>query len=53
MTLIFTFYTAAGDVMGTVEHRVTVGATAMAEVFQVNFDSADRIGGYGYTLSVG
>jgi tetratricopeptide (TPR) repeat protein len=53
VTLIFTFYTAAGDVMGTVEHRVTVGATAMAEVFQVNFDSADRIGGYGYTLSVG
>jgi len=53
VTFTFTFYTPAGDVMGTVEHSVTVGATAMAEVFQVNFDSMDRIGGYGYTLSVG
>jgi tetratricopeptide (TPR) repeat protein len=53
VTLTFTFYTEAGDPMGTVTHEVTVGGEGMKEVFQVEYTTADAVGGYGYALSVG
>ena len=53
VTLTFTFYTEAGDPMGTLNHEVTVGAEGMKEVFQVEYTTADTVGGYGYALSVG
>ncbi|MCH7533485.1 MAG: tetratricopeptide repeat protein [Gemmatimonadetes bacterium] len=53
VTLSFTFYTATGDVMGTLTHEVTVGGEGMKEVFEVEYTTGDEVGGYGYTLSVG
>ena len=53
VTLTFTFYTEAGDAMGTVTQEVTVGAEDMKEVFSVEYTTADAVGGYGYALSVG
>ncbi len=51
VTLTFTFYTESGDAMGTVTHDVTVGGEGMKEVFQVEYASAEAVGGYGYTLA--
>ncbi len=53
VTLTFTFYTAAGDAMGTLTHEVTVGGEGMREVFQLEYSTGDEVGGYGYTLSIG
>jgi tetratricopeptide (TPR) repeat protein len=53
VTLNFTFYTAAGDAMGTVAHTVSVAGENMTEIFQVEFSSMDQVGGYGYTLTGG
>ena len=53
MTFTFTFYAPSGDPMGTVTQQVTVGAPDMNEVFQVEYSTAEQVGGYGYTLSVG
>lgn len=53
VSLRFTFYTAAGDPIGTVTESVAVGGEDMAEVFQVQFDSAETVDGYGYELTVG
>jgi len=51
-TLTFTFYALNGSPMGTVTQSVSVAGEGMSEFFQVEFDSADTVGGYGYTLSV-
>jgi len=48
VTLEFTFYTESGSPMGTVTQTVTVGGADMAQVFSVQFDSAEYVGGYGY-----
>ena len=53
VTVRFTFYSTDGSPIGTVTETVSVGATDMAEVLQVQFDSAEEVGGYGYTLTVG
>jgi tetratricopeptide (TPR) repeat protein len=53
VTLTFTFYDDAGTSIGTVTESVTVGAADMAQVFQIEFDSAQQVGGYGYTLTTG
>ena len=53
VTLRFTFYSEAGDPIGTVTESVSVAAEGMAEVFQVQFDSAEYVGGYGYELTIG
>ena len=53
VTLTFTFYTAAGDVMGTLTQEVTVGGEGMKEIFQLEYSTGDEVGGYGYTLSIG
>ncbi len=52
VTLRFTFYSNDGTPIGTVTETVAVGAAGMAEVFQVQFDSAETVGGYSYRLSV-
>jgi hypothetical protein len=51
VTLDFTFYDAAGNVLGTQSTTVQVGEQDMSEVFQLEFDSTERVDGYGYELS--
>jgi tetratricopeptide (TPR) repeat protein len=53
VTLNFTFYTPAGDSMGTQSHTVTVGEENMSEIFQVELATEEQVGGYGYTVSGG
>lgn len=53
VTLRFTFYGDSGSPIGTVTETVTVGETDMAEIFQVEFDSGEIVGGYSYELTVG
>lgn len=51
VTMRFTFYDDEGAPIGTVTETVAAGEADMAEVFQIQFDSAEQVGGYGYTLS--
>ena len=53
VTLTFTFYSIDGAQLGTVDHTMSVGEQGMSELFQIEFDSTQQVGGYGYTLSVG
>jgi len=53
IAITFTFYTDAGDPLGTVTETVNVGAEGMSEVFRVEFSSAETVGGYSYEVSVG
>lgn len=53
VTLTFTFYSIDGAELGTVDHTISLGEQGMSELFQVEFDSTQQVGGYGYTLSVG
>jgi len=50
VTLDFTFYTASGSPMGTVTQTVTLGAEDMNELFDLEFQSADPVGGYSYEV---
>jgi tetratricopeptide (TPR) repeat protein len=50
VTLVFTFYAESGNPLGTVVHTVAVGAEGMSEVFQLQFDTAETVGGYGYVV---
>jgi tetratricopeptide (TPR) repeat protein len=51
VTLAFTFYNDAGNQIGTATQQVRVGAPGMSEVFQVEFQSTQPVGGYGYTYT--
>ena len=51
VTLLFTFYAESGSPLGTVIHTVAVGAQGMNEVFQLQFDTAEMVGGYGYEVA--
>jgi tetratricopeptide (TPR) repeat protein len=53
VTLTFTFYGASGSRLGTATQQVRAGAAGMSEVFQVEFNSAETVGGYGYTYTTG
>ena len=53
VTLTFTFYGTSGSPIGTVTETVSVGNTDMSEVFTVDFQSGEQIGGYSYQLSTG
>ena len=53
VTLRFTFYSNDGTPMGSVTESVSVGAADMSQVFSIQFDSAEAVGGYGYELTVG
>lgn len=50
VTLTFTFYGPNGSPIGTVTETVQVGEADMSELFSVEFDSAQEISGYGYTI---
>ncbi|NNF12805.1 MAG: tetratricopeptide repeat protein [Gemmatimonadetes bacterium] len=52
VTMRFTFYDNSGSPIGTVTESITVGEVDMAEVFQLQFDSAEQVGGYGYQMTV-
>lgn len=51
VTMEFTFYDDSGNRIGTVTEEVAVGQVDMAEVVQLEFQSAQQIGGYSYDLS--
>ena len=51
VTLDFTFYDDAGNEIGSATQQVQTGAPGMSEVFRVEFDSPEPIGGYGYTYT--
>lgn len=52
VTLTFTFYASDGAPLGTVTETAAVGQIDMAELFDIQFDSAQRVDGYGYELTV-
>ena len=51
VTLNFTFYGNSGNRLGTATQQVTVGGPEMSEVFQVQYNSPEPVGGYGYTYT--
>lgn len=51
VTFDFRFYDTSGNQIGTATQEVQVGAPGMSEVFQVQFDSPDPVGGYGYSYT--
>ena len=53
VSLVFTFYGEGDAPLGTVSTSVTVGAVDMAELIDVQFDSAEMVWGYSYELTVG
>ena len=53
VTLRFTFFAADGTPIGTVTESVSVSTTDMAQIFQVQFDSAETVHGYGYEMTGG
>jgi len=50
VSIRFTFYAADGSPIGSVTESVSTGATDMAQVFTVQFDSAEQVDGYGYEM---
>jgi tetratricopeptide (TPR) repeat protein len=50
VTLDFTFYSPSGSALGTASVPVTVGEQGMNEVFQVQFDTTEPVGGYSYEV---
>ena len=53
VTFRFTFYTESGDPMGTVTETMSVGGEGMSDLLQLEFDSMESVGGYGYEVIVG
>lgn len=53
VTLRFTFYDDQGAPLGTVTETLSAGQADMAEVVQIEFQSTEQVGGYGYELTVG
>jgi tetratricopeptide (TPR) repeat protein len=51
VTLNFTFYGVSGNQLGTATQQVRVGGQNMSEVFNVDFDASEAVGGYGYTFT--
>lgn len=48
VTLVFTFYAENGRPIGNAMQTVSIGAEGMSEVFQLQFSSAEQVGGYSY-----
>lgn len=51
VTLRFTFYANDGTPIGSVTETLTLGGADMAQVFSIQFDSAEQVGGYGYRVN--
>lgn len=52
VTMQFTFYDAAGTPLGNVTETFQLDQQDMAEIIQLEFDSAERVDGYGYQLTI-
>ncbi len=52
VTLDFTFYDEAGNAIGTQAQQVQTEAKDTPVSFTVEFNSSDKVGGYGYTVRV-
>jgi tetratricopeptide (TPR) repeat protein len=50
VTLVFTFYRESGTSLGNVSQTVQVGGEGMSQVFQLQFSSAEQVGGYSYEV---
>jgi tetratricopeptide (TPR) repeat protein len=50
VSLRFTFYANDGTPIGSVTESVSAGMVDMGQVFQIQFDSAEQVGGYGYEI---
>lgn len=50
VTLVFTFYDESGTEIGRAVQTVALAAQGMSDVFQLDFDSDQFVGGYGYTI---
>jgi len=50
VTLVFTFYSESGTEIGRAVHTVALAAQGMSDVFQLDFDSDQFVGGYSYTV---
>ena len=53
VSIVFTFYGAGDAPLGTVSADISVGAADMAELVDVQFDSAEMVWGYSYELTIG
>ncbi|HUF76701.1 MAG TPA: tetratricopeptide repeat protein [Longimicrobiales bacterium] len=53
VTLDFTFYNQEGNEIGTQTQQIQVGAPGMSDVFQIEFQSPEPVGGYGYEYTTG
>ena len=53
VTLTFTFYSEAGQAIGTATHQATVAEVGAKQIFQVEFESTQPVGGYGYAIARG
>ncbi len=50
VNLNFTFYDDSGASIGTQQQSIQVGAPGIGKTLQVDFDSDQQVGGYGYTF---
>jgi tetratricopeptide (TPR) repeat protein len=53
ITITFTFYSDSASPLGTSRASVTMGETDMAELFVLEFDSTEEVGGYTYEITGG
>ena len=53
VTLTFTFYNTEGQALGTATHQATVAGVGEKQVFQVEYEGAQPVGGYSYEVSRG
>lgn len=50
VNIVVTFYDTDGNELGTANHTMNAPAQGMAQVFQVEFNSTQPVGGYGYVI---
>ena len=53
VTLTFTFYDESGQALGTATHQTAVAAPGEKQVFQVEYEGNQPVGGYSYEVSRG
>jgi tetratricopeptide (TPR) repeat protein len=53
VTLEFTFYGTGGDAVGSASTTIGAGEPDTPQLFELQFDSTERVGGYSYELNIG
>jgi tetratricopeptide (TPR) repeat protein len=53
VTLTFTFYNTSGQALGTATHQATLGAVGEKQVFQLEYQASQPVGGYSYQVAGG